>query len=159
MTITLSPEHATARADAARLPALYATLARLEGIPEEGSNPEQVSTLTLYDTADPTDANANVLAEMPLALAAGSVDEDSQTLTLLTPLESQVSGADPLNGSRPLSARITGPTGTWEMDLTVSATDQGGDIQLPETGEEDGTPVARLFNGATASIDQAVIQG
>lgn len=157
---TLSPAHAAERLQAARLPAHQATLARLTG----GSG--LTSTLTLYDHADPADVAATALVALPLTEQAGAItvdDTDPQavlvTLTLDTPLEAQVTGADESMGSTPLSARLTDPAGAWVMDLTVSLEGEGGEIELPPNVDDGGTPVVRLYNGALARITAAVLEG
>lgn len=144
MAITLSPEHEAARLEACRLPALQATLARLVAtLPDH-------STLTLYDHADPADPAAAALVAIPLSDTVGTIDDAQHRLVIDTPIEALVDGADPSNGSTPLSARLTGPTGAWEMDLSVSEAGGGGDIIID---------TAALQNGATARITDAVIQG
>jgi len=149
--LTLSTEHQAARDDAARLPALQATLARLTG---DGTTH---STLTLYDHADPDDPAAVALAAIPLESVPGVIDEAALTLTLTTPVEAMVDGADASAGSVPLSARVTGPGGAWEFDATVSITGGAGEIQFDATDE--GGAEVRLYNGATARVTAAVIQG
>jgi hypothetical protein len=153
MAITLSPALEAARLEACRLPALQATLARL------AATAPAHSTITLYDHADPDDVAANAIVAIPLTEAAGTIDEALFQLALDVPIEALIDGADAATGSTPLSARVTGPAGDWEFDLTVSATGDGGDIQLAPTGDDNGTPVVVLFNGATARITAATFQG
>lgn len=154
MAITLSPDLDTARTEACRLPALQETLARLVG-----ADPDY-SAITLYDHADPDDGTASAIVTIAMTEAAGTIDTNTVELTFDTPIEALVDGADASNGSEPLSARITGPTGTWEMDMVVSPTGMGGDVQLAPTGTDGGgNDIVELFNGATARITVAVIQG
>lgn len=81
------------------------------------------------------------------------------TLVVTTPLEGQITGADEATGTIPTWARLVDPTGTWAADLTVTVDGAGGELQLAQTGEEGGQPVARLFNGAFARISSFRIEG
>ena len=156
MPLTLSPEHATARAAVSRLPALEASLARLVKAVEAPSP----STIVLYDHADPDDLTANAIVTLSLSDSAGTIDEAEVELVLDTPMEAQVAGADAQDGSVPLSARFYGPTGTWEFDATVTITGGGGHIEMEQTGTDpQGDPEVRLYNGAFARIETAKIGG
>ncbi len=157
----ISPQHEAAVIAACRLPALYARLALLAGDPAE---PERAA-IAFYGTAYPDPAGAapgaDPIVTLPLTWAAGTVDEVLFQILIVTPLEAQVTGADPDDGTIPQWARVTMPDGTWWADLTVSVEGEGGEIQLVQTGTEGdpAVPVARLFNGAFARIASAVIQG
>lgn len=153
----ISPQHAAAVIAACRIPALQARLALLQ------SADETRATLAFYGTAypDPPGAapGADPIVTLTLTATAGTLDAGLYQILLTTPLESQVTGADPALGSIPLWARMRTPAGDWWADLTVSVEGADGELQLVQTGTEGGQPVARLFNGAFARIASAVVQG
>jgi hypothetical protein len=80
-------------------------------------------------------------------------------LQVATPIEAQITGADPSTGTIPLWARITAPDGAWWGDLSVTVEGGGGEVQLVATGEDNGQPVARLYNGAFCRLESIVVQG
>lgn len=155
----ISTKHENAVIAACRLPALYARLTLLEQ-PDPGQ-PER-SEIAFYGTTQPTPGDppsASPIVVMSMTAAAGTVDEALFQLLLDTPIEAQVDGADPNDGTIPLWARVSDIAGDWWADLTVTVEGEGGDIELVQTGTEGGNPVARLFNGAFARLATATVQG
>lgn len=131
----LSTAHLAARAAAARLPALQASLALLD---------------SSYGRAriELLDAGSAVLAAAWLQDGAGTIDESAFQLVLAVPIE----GAIGLAGT-PASARVLDATGgLWAEGLTVSddAPESTGDIKLAST---------TLHVGHFVRITSAVIQG
>ena len=152
----ISPAHLAARNTAARNPANQASLDLL------ASATADRSTLALYATAKPTPGDppgGAALVEIDLTAAAGTLDSELFTLALDVPIEGQVTGADPVTGDIPLWGRLAGPLGAWWADVTVTVEGGGGEIELAQTGTEEGSPVARLFNGAFCRVISAVLQG
>ncbi len=150
---TLSNDHAEERLQACRLPAMQATLDRLTGAGEV------VSTIVLYDNETPTAPAAVALVSIPLTAAVGTInvyntDPQNPTITLVVtaPREALVTGADPSTGTGPLGATVFDPAGVRVMDLTVSLTGAGGEVQMEPNVEEGGLPVVRLFNGSLARL-------
>lgn len=155
----LSPEHLAARLEAARVPALAASLALLQ---QTDPQPADRACIELYGTARPAAGDppgGTPIVVMTLTASAGSVDEAAIELQLATPIAGQITGADPATGTIPLWARIKTPGGGWWSDASVTVEGEGGEIQMPQTGTEGGQPVARLFNGATARLSSAVFGG
>lgn len=131
----LSAAHLAARAAAARLPALEASLALLD---------------SSYGRAriELLDAGAAVLASVWMQDGAGSVDVDTYQIVLTTPMEGAVAA-----GGEPVAARILDATGAlWADGLTVSddAPASTGDIRLASIS---------LTPGHFVRITSAVIQG
>lgn len=153
----ISPLHAAAVVAACRLPALQARLDLL------ASDDSTRAVLAFYATAYPdppgSAAGGDPLVTLSFSARAGVVDADLYRILIDTPLEAQVTGADPDDGSIPLWARISGPAGDWWADLTVSVEGDGGEIQLVQTGVEGGSPVVRWYNGAFARVASAAVQG
>ena len=155
----ISPKHENAVIAACRIPALNARLALLvQPTPAE----PQRSVVHFYGTTKPTPGDppgGDPIVTLTMTAAAGSVNTTTFQLLLTTPLEGQVEGADPSEGTIPLWARVLDVEGDWWADLTVTVEGAGGEIQLVPTGTENGDPVARLFNGAFARIASAAVQG
>ncbi|WP_157384643.1 hypothetical protein [Thauera sp. 27] len=131
----MSPSHLAARAAAARLPALYASLAMLDS----GVGRARIELL---------DAGATVLAVVWMQDGAGGVDESAAQLVLTTPMEGAIAAA-----GTPVAARIRDATGAlWADGLTVSddGPESAGDIRLADTD---------LVPGHFVRITLAVIQG
>lgn len=157
----ISPAHAAAVLEAIRVPALEARLALLNQ-----DDPESTlrASIDMYATTRPVAGEAPggaAVVSIKLASTAGTVDGRIYQLSLSVPVEGQVSGADPTEGSIPLWARIYGPDDSWWADASVSVAGSGGEIQMAPTGQE-GDPledVARLYNGAFARLTSAVFQG
>lgn len=152
----ISAAHAIAVLQACRLPALTARLALLAG------DAENRATLEFHAGTYPDPPGSGTpapLAVLTLSAGAGVIDEEEYQILIATPLESQVTGADPEDGSIPAWARIRRPNGDWWADLTVSVEGDGGEIELTQTGVEGGNPVVRWYNGAFARLASAVIQG
>lgn len=156
----LSTAHEAARILVCRIPALEASLALLAYDPEETER----STIALYGTTRPTPGDPpgdDPIVVLPLSAAAGTIDEELYQIQLAVPIEAQITGADPDDGTIPLWARIFGPLGDWWADASVSIAGDGGEIQLDQTGLEGDPeePVVRLFNGAFCRLTSAVFQG
>ena len=157
----ISPAHEAAVLDAIRIPALEARLALLVQTDTESS---ARASIAMFGTArpDPGDPPGdNPIVTINLSATAGTINEASFQLVLVTPIEGQVIGADPDTGSIPQWARIFGPGGDWWADASVTVAGEGGEIQMTPTGQE-GDPaqdVIRLFNGAFARLTSAVFQG
>ncbi|MDY6798927.1 MAG: hypothetical protein SVX28_09340 [Pseudomonadota bacterium] len=155
----LSPAHEAARQEAARVPALYASLDLLEQADPQATT---VATIELYGTTRPPAGDppgGAPIVVMELTAGAGVVDETAIELQLTTPISGQITGADPTTGTIPVWARIAQPDGSWWSDASVTVEGAGGEIQMPQTGTENGNPVARLFNGAMAQLSSAVFRG
>ena len=154
----ISPAHEAARVEASRLPALYASLELLKQADPQGPG----ATIEIYGTARPVAGDlpgGTPIVTLEMARTAGTIDDDLIELRLSTPISEQITGADPATGTIPTWARINSPDGTWWSDVSVTVDGGGGEIEMPQTGEENGSPVARLFNGATALISSAVFRG
>lgn len=153
----LSPTHESARLEAARIPALHASL----GLLVQGTEPNPAS-IALFATTRPAaggDPGGAALVTMPMTASAGVVDEEAYQIQLTTPIEGQILGADETDGSIPTWARIYTPAGDWWADASVSVQGGSGEIQMVPTGAEGGQPVVRLFNGAFARLTSAVFGG
>lgn len=154
----ISPEHEADRVEASRLPALYASLARLQQSDPEGPP----ATLAIYGGARPQPGEAPEtppIVTLNLVPTAGTINDELIELYLATPISAQITGADETVGTAPTWARITDPAGVWWADCSVTVEGGGGEIEMPQTGEENGIPVARLYNGATAYITSATFRG
>lgn len=160
-----SLSHTAAVAEAVRAPALQARLDMLAK--GDAPNPARIE---LFATTRPTPGEAaggDPLVSINLTAIAGEVTDEtveevrSVRLEIATPIEGQVSGADPATGSIPLWGRIYTPTGDWWADVTASVEGGDGEVQLAATGTEGDPPnyVARLFNGAYARLSSFVIGG
>jgi hypothetical protein len=90
---------------------------------------------------------------------AGTINDELIELYLATPISSQITGADEAVGTVPTWARVADPAGGWWADCSVTVEGGGGELEMPQTGEENGSPVARLYNGATAYITSATFRG
>lgn len=132
----ISTAHADARAEAARLPALYASLALLTTGPE-------TPVIEIYTAPDPE--TGTLLVSIPLAPGVGSIDEATCRLHLTVPIEAQVVA----NGEA-ACARILDASGAIWGDVTVSDLAGGGDIKLVSTA---------LVTGAFARLTEAYFQG
>jgi len=132
----ISPAHAAARAEAARLPALSASLARL-------TTGLQTPVIQLYTAPDPD--TGTLLVSIPLATGVGSIDEATHRLHLTVPIEAQVVA----NGEA-ACARILDASGATWADASVSDTAGDGEIKLLTTD---------LATGAFARLTEAYFQG
>ncbi len=143
----ISPAHAAARTAAARVPALNASLARLNASPGPAA-------IVLFGGARPDpgeEAPGDQLVVIPLQQPAGAVDAEAGTITLAVPIEGQITGADPDDGTLATWARIFDGASDWWGDCSVSsAADGTGEIQLEDT---------LLRNGAFARLTAAVFTG
>ncbi|THF61388.1 hypothetical protein E6C76_20090 [Pseudothauera nasutitermitis] len=152
----ISPAHAVAVMQAIRNPALQARLALLHG------DTENRATLEFHGGTYPDPPGSGTptpLAVLTFPASAGTVDEDEHMILLASPLEALVTGADPVDGTIPIWARLRMPGGDWWGDLTVSVEGEGGEVQLVQTAIEGGVPVVRWFNGAPARLATMTIQG
>jgi hypothetical protein len=142
----LSTKHSDARIEAARVPALTASLALLTADP----NPAQIE---IYGTARPTPGDppgGAPLVIIQMISPAGVVDDQDIEIDLVVPIEGQVTGADPDDGTVAVWARVVDGAGDWWADLSVSDEAGAGEIKLMQT---------LLFNGAWARIISAVVGG
>jgi hypothetical protein len=154
----ISPAHAQAVFNAIRVPSLHVRQQLLQADP----NNTVISTIAIYGTEKPAPGaspGADPVVVIPMTVNAVVVDEENFRLVIETPIEAPVVGADFANGTTVLWARIFTPALAWWADLSVSPTGGGGEIQLAATTTENGQPVVRLFNGATARITSGVFQG
>lgn len=132
----LSPAHAAARAAAARIPALTASLALLTTGPE-------TPVIQIYTAPDPE--TGTMLVSIPLATGVGSIDEATHRIHLTAPLEAQV-----VADGEAACARILDASGAIWGDATVSDLAGDGEIKLVTTA---------LSTGAFARITEAYFQG
>lgn len=154
----ISPAHEAARVEASRLPALYASLELLK----QPESPESPATIEIYGTARPqagSPPGGSPIVTLELVPTAGTINDELIEMRLATPISAQITGADADTGTIPTWARINYPGGSWWSDVSVSVDGGTGEIQMPQTGTENGEAVARLFNGATALISSAVFKG
>ncbi|GGE75982.1 hypothetical protein GCM10011533_30450 [Streptosporangium jomthongense] len=154
----ISPAHEAARVEASRLPALYASLELLKQ-PDPQAAP---ATLEIYGTPRPVAGDppgGAPIVTLELIRTAGTIDDELIEMRLAVPISAQIAGADPATGTIPEWGRIKQPDGAWWSDCSVSVDGGTGELQMPQTGTEGGSPVARLFNGATALISSAVFRG
>lgn len=162
----ISTAHQTARNEASRVPAQHASLALL--VQADAQLPER-SMIHIYGgirptagepAGDPLDPDPPVVS-VELTASAGTVNEETAQIILTTPIEGQITGADPVDGTIPTWGRIVTPAGDWWADASVSVTGAGGEIQIDMTGTEGdpAEPVARLFNGAFIRVSSAVFGG
>lgn len=89
--------------------------------------PEYIDTSLWLDAAD-----TSTLVE----------DVRQVRLEIATPIEGQVTGADPATGSIPLWARIYTPADDWWTDVTALVEGGTGEAQLAATGTEGDPPVS-----------------
>lgn len=158
----ISTAHENARITACRVPALEASLGLL--VQDDPMQPER-SMIHLYATTRPDPGEAaggDPVVSIPMTAAAGAVLGDPDyRIEIDTPIEAQITGADPSTGSIPTWARITTPAGDWWADVSVTVEGEGGEVQLVQTGTEGdpAVPVARLYNGAFCRLASFVLQG
>tara|TARA_Y100001973_G_C5050892_1_gene257629 strand:+ start:201 stop:608 length:408 start_codon:yes stop_codon:yes gene_type:complete len=135
MALTLSPAHEAARQQAARLPALQESYARLIAAPGE-------AVVQLFEGSPGT---GTLIAELPMAPAVLTLDTEQIQIRTTAALEGQVTTAGIVD-----SARILDGTGAHWADATVTDEAGSGDIKLQDTN---------LQAGAFARITSAVFQG
>ncbi|WP_286801331.1 hypothetical protein [Marinobacter sp. UBA2498] len=135
MALTLSPAHEAARQEAARLPALQVSYARLIASPGE-------AVVQLFEGAPGT---GTLIAELAMPADVVTLDADNVQIQTTAPIEGQATVAGTVN-----SARILDGAGNWWADATVTDENGGGDIRLQDTA---------LQAGAFARITSAVFQG
>lgn len=155
----ISPEHEAARIEASRLPALHASLALLQQTDPEAATR---ATIDIYGTTRPPAGNppgGTPIVTLEMAAVAGTVNGSLLELRLVTPLDAIITGADENTGTIPTWARVKTPDGNWWSDVSVTVEGEGGQLQMPQTGTENGSPVVRLFNGATVLLSSAVFRG
>jgi hypothetical protein len=135
MALTLSPAHEAARAEAARLPALQESYARLIASPGP-------AVIQLFEGPP---ATGTLVAELPVPDAVLGLDTDATQINATAAIEGQVATAGITD-----SARILDGAGAWWADATVTDEDGDGDIRLQDTN---------LQAGAFARITSATFQG
>ena len=129
----LSPAHAAARTEAARLPALQASFDLLD------AGAGQASIVI----RDATDA---VLVTIPIAEGVGTIDAQTYQIILAVPIEAQIATA-----GTPDHAIIYDNTGAvWADGVTVSDEAGSGEIKLASMS---------LQAGAFCRLTSAVLQG
>lgn len=144
----ISTAHAAAREEAARIPALQASLDLLAGPP----GPASIAIFSSPRPAPGEAPSAAALVTIPLAAGAGTIDAQSAQIVLATPIEAQIAADGAGNW-----ARIYDGAGAWWGDASVSNTAGTGEIKL-----DDGETVAgdaQLAAGAFARLVSAVLQG
>lgn len=143
----ISTKHANAVIAACRIPALQARLALLDA----NTANAQIDFYPAGAWSTPGDTpSASVVASIPLASTAGTVDTDLFQIQLAVPIEAQIDGADPVSGTEVALARVLDGDGDWWADLTVSDEAGSGEIKLIDT---------LLMNGEYARLVSAVVQG
>lgn len=135
MALTLSPSHESARQEAARLPALQASHARLIAAP----GPAKVQ---LFEGSPDT---GTLLAELPMADTVITLDDTAHQIKTTAAIEGQVTTAGAAD-----NARILDGAGRQWADATVTSEAGSGDIKLQDIN---------LQAGAFARITSAVFQG
>ena len=144
----LSTKHQTARTAAARIPALNASLALLE---VQNPDPARIEFYTDPVPTVPGDApTGDLVVTIPLSATAGSVDTELFQIQLSVPLEAQITGADPEDGTTVTWGRLVDGDVDWFADLSVSDEAGSGEIKLQTT---------LLYNGAYCRLTSAVFQG
>lgn len=142
----ISTAHSNARNEAARVPALEASLALLTGA--------TAATVTIYPAprASPGDApGVGAIVTIPLAPGIGTIDEALKRLVLTAPIEAQISATGVGHW-----ARIE-YDGAWWADASVSNLAGTGEIKFDD--DETTAGDAQLVAGAFARLVSAVFQG
>lgn len=101
------------------------------------------ATATLVELMDNLDGSGVMFLE----LLTGTLPPDNDTISGATSFATAA-----VNGS-------VEHRGGWWADCTATVAGGSGEIQLAQTGEEGGQPVARYYNGAFARITSAIFQG
>lgn len=135
MALTLSPAHEAARQQAARLPALQESHARLIAAPGE-------AVVQLFE-GDPDTGTLIVAMDLPAASLA--LDEAATQIKTTAPIEGQATVAGTVS-----SARILDGAGSQWGDATVTDEAGSGDIKLQTT---------TLQAGGFARLTSATFQG
>lgn len=135
MSLSLAPDHVTARNVAVRLPALQASHTRL--ITGWAHDP----LIELYEGEDPD--TGTLLATIPVPVAAISLNSGEFKIEVGV-VEGQVTEAGTAE-----SARIVDASGNWWADASVSDEEGEGDIQL-QTVELLSGAFVRLTTGVFA---------
>lgn len=143
----LSTKLTDARAAACRIPALNATLALLE---LQNPDPAQIDFYTTPRPAAGGTPTGDLVVTIPLSASAGSVNTGLFQVQLTVPIEAQITGADPVNGSTVIWARVLDGDGDWFADASVSDEAGSGEIKLQTT---------LLYNGAYCRLTSAIFQG
>lgn len=143
----ISTKHANAVIAVCRIPALQARLALLDA----NTVNAQIDFYPAGAWSTPGDTpSASVVVSIPLASTAGTIDADLYKIQLTGPIEAQIDGADPVNGTAVALARVFDGDGDWWADLTVSDEAGSGNVKLVDT---------LLLNGEYARLVSATIQG
>ena len=123
----ISTTHQNAVTEACRLPALNARLALIAQPDAQAAERTQIAFYaTAYPSPPGSAPGAAPIVTIPMTDTAGVVDDTNKQIVIDTPIEAQVDGADPTNGSVPVWARITTFDGNWWADVTVTAEGGGG---------------------------------
>ena len=158
-----SQEHTSAVYEAVRVPAMEARLQMLM----QGSH-EIPSSIEIYGCTRPVPGEAPEeppIVSIDLREEAGAVEDEIENsvrkvrLRITTPIEKRVQDIGDPEGAEPSWARIKTPTGDWWADISVSVEGEGGELQLEQTGTENGQPIAKLFDNSFARISNFVIEG
>ena len=150
MTFIIPAAHTAAVQQACRIPALNARLALL-------TTPTTPPTIEFYadpipnpwDSGIPDPAPTPVVT-LTMAGAVGTVDEALFQIPFVVPIEGQVDGADPAEGTTVTWAAIYDGDGVLWGYGTVSDLLGAGDFKLQET---------LLLQGSFARLTSATIQG
>ncbi|MBY6102293.1 hypothetical protein [Marinobacter nauticus] len=135
MALTLSPAHEAARQEAARLPALQVSYARLIATPGD-------AVVQLFEGAPDT---GTLIAELAMPADVVTLDAENVRIQTTAAIEGQVTTAGTAD-----NARILDGAGAWWADATVSDDNGAGDIKLQDNA---------LQAGAFARITSATFQG
>ncbi len=135
MALTLSPAHEAARQEAARLPALQKSHARLIASPGE-------AVVQLFEGSPDT---GTLIAELPMPPEVLTLDTEQTQIKTTAAIEGQA-----LVAGAASHARILDGAGDWWADATVTDEAGNGDIKLQDTN---------LQAGAFARITSATFQG
>lgn len=135
MALTLSPAHEAARQQAARLPALQESHARLIASPGE-------AVVQLFEGSPGT---GTLIAELSMPAEVLNLDTENIQIQTTAAIEGQVTTAGTAD-----NARILDGAGVWWADATVTDENGSGDIKLQDDA---------LQAGAFARITSATFQG
>ena len=152
-----SPTHTQTVYEAVRLPAIEARREMLLG----------GSLIHIFGTPRPApgEPSGEPIVSIPIREDVGVVSDIVENsvrrvyLEFYTPLEERVTSVTTSEGVEPKWARIETASNEWWADVSVSVEGGDGELQMVQTGIEEGQPVARLFNGAFARISSFVIEG
>jgi len=145
--MAMSLTHIAAREAACRIPALNASRTLLNQ--NTHLSKIEIRSGAMPDTPEDT-ATGDLLVTLTLGATPGTVNEGLFQIQLTTPIEAQITGADPADGTTATWARIYDGMGGVFYDATVSDEAGSGEIKLQ---------TVLLYNGAYARLTSAVFQG